>query len=428
MTRMNTNSISSSLPGADDIHRRELTNGIVVLVRSNFNSPSVVANGYLLAGSLFDQDDHLGLAGFTADALLRGTEQRSFHEIYDRLESAGANLHITGGVHTTGFGSKALAEDLGLLLELLSEALREPIFPADQVELLRARHLTSLAIRAQDTRDMSSMTFDQTVYPEHPYGRPDDGYPETIQAIKQEHLVNFHQLHYGPRGMVISVVGAVEPEEVFAKAEELLGDWQNPDQPAPPKLPPNPMPAEPLSRKVDIPGKFQADLVVGVIGPERRSDDFIPTVLGNNILGVFGMMGRIGESVREKAGLAYYAYSQLSGGMGPGPWYVSAGVDPANVDQAIDLIREEIGRFSDQAVTADELADSQSNFIGRLPLSLESNSGMASAILNLERYDLGLDYYRHYPEMVRKVSVEDILASARRYWDTDKLAVGIAGP
>lgn len=179
---------------------------------------------------------------------------------------------------------------------------------------------------------------------------------------------------------------------------------------------------------MDIPGKFQADLVVGVIGPERRSGDFIPTVLGNNILGVFGMMGRIGESVREKAGLAYYAYSQLSGGMGPGPWYVSAGVDPANVDQAIDLIREEIGRFSEQAVTADELADSQSNFIGRLPLSLESNSGMASAILNLERYDLGLDYYRHYPEMVRKVSVEDILASARRYWDIDKLAVGIAGP
>jgi len=412
MTPMETNSLSRSLPGADDIHRRKLANEIVVLVRSNFNSPSVVVNGYLLAGSLFEQDERLGLAGFTAGALLRGTEQRSFHEIYDGLESAGANLHITGGVHTTGFGSKALAEDLDLLLELLAEALRQPTFPAEQVELLRARYLTSLAIRAQDTREMSSLTFDEITYPDHPYSRPDDGYTETIQAITQEDLVNFHQVHYGPRGMVISVVGAVEPEEVFTKVEDLLGDWQNPDQPAPPILPPNPPPAGPLTRKVDIPGKFQADLVVGVIGPERRAEDFVPAALGNNILGVFGMMGRIGESVREKAGLAYYAYSQLSGGMGPGPWYVSAGVDPANVEQAIELIREEIGRFSSQSVTADELADSQSNFIGRLPLSLESNSGMASAILNLERYDLGLDYYRHYPEMVRKVSVEEILASA----------------
>ena len=114
--------------------------------------------------------------------------------------------------------------------------------------------------------------------------------------------------------------------------------------------------------------------------------------------------------------------------MGPGPWYISAGVDPANVEQAIDLIREEIDRFSNQAVTEDELADSQSNFIGRLPLSLESNSGMASALLNLERYDLGLDYYRNYPEMVRRVSVEDILASARKYWEPGRLAVGVAGP
>jgi len=428
MTPMKPNSLSLSLPGPDDIHRRKLANGIVVLVRSNFNSPSVVVNGYLMAGSLFEPDEQLGLAGFTANALLRGTELRSFHEIYDNLESAGANLHVNGGIHTTGFGSKALAEDLDLLVELLAETLRQPTFPPEQIELLRARQLTSLAIRAQDTREMSSLTFDQIVYPEHPYARPDDGYPETIQAITREDLVNFHQVHYGPRGMVISVVGAVEPGEVFSKVENLLGDWQNPEQPQPLKLPPNPSPQEPLTRKVDLPGKFQTDLVVGVIGPERRSRDFVPAALGNNILGVFGMMGRIGESVREKAGLAYYAYSQLSGGMGPGPWYVSAGVDPQNVEQAIELVREEIGRFSSQPVTADELADSQSNFIGRLPLSLESNSGMASAILNLERYDLGMDYYRRYPEMVRKVSVEDILASASRYWDADSLAVSIAGP
>jgi zinc protease len=179
---------------------------------------------------------------------------------------------------------------------------------------------------------------------------------------------------------------------------------------------------------VDIPGKFQADLVVGVIGPERRTEDYLAASLGNNILGVFGMMGRIGEVVREKAGLAYYAYSSLAGGMGPGPWYVSAGVDPQNVDQALDLVRQEIKRFTSEPITENELADSQSNFIGRLPLSLESNSGMASAILNLERYDLGLDYYRRYADLVGEVTSEDILTAARKYWDPERLGVGIAGP
>ncbi|MBE9475287.1 MAG: insulinase family protein [Chloroflexi bacterium] len=428
MSSKDLKTLSHSLPGPDDIVRSELSNGIVLLVRSNFNSPSVVVNGYLMAGSLFDEDAKLGLAGFTADALMRGTAKRSYHEIYNDLESAGASLHINGGTHTTGFGSKALVEDLDLLLELLSESLRYPVFPDDQVELLRAQLLTSLAIRSQDTREMSSLTFDQIAYPGHPYSRPEDGYPETIQAINREDLVEFHRVHYSPQGMVISVVGAVDPEDVADKVTGLLGEWENPDQPPAASLPPIPAPADPLTRKIDIPGKFQADLVVGVIGPERRADDFLTAALGNNILGVFGMMGRIGETVREKAGLAYYAYSRLSGGMGPGPWYVSAGVDPQNIEQALELVRQEIKRFISDPVTADELADSQSNFIGRLPLSLESNSGMASAILNLERYELGLDYYRRYPDLVRAVTSEEILETARRHWDSDQLGVGIAGP
>jgi zinc protease len=428
MSSKDLKTLSHSLPGPDDIVRSELSNGIVLLVRSNFNSPSVVVNGYLMAGSLFDEDAKLGLAGFTADALMRGTAKRSYHEIYNDLESAGASLHINGGTHTTGFGSKALVEDLDLLLELLSESLRYPVFPDDQVELLRARLLTSLAIRSQDTREMSSLTFDQIAYPGHPYSRPEDGYPETIQAINREDLVEFHRVHYSPQGMVISVVGAVDPEDVADKVTGLLGEWENPDQPPAASLPPIPAPADPLTRKIDIPGKFQADLVVGVIGPERRADDFLTAALGNNILGVFGMMGRIGETVREKAGLAYYAYSSLSGGMGPGPWYVSAGVDPQNIEQALELVRQEIKRFISDPVTADELADSQSNFIGRLPLSLESNSGMAAAILNLERYELGLDYYRRYPDLVRAVTSEEILETARRHWDSDQLGVGIAGP
>lgn len=428
MSSKDLKTLSLSLPGPDDIVRRELPNGIVLLVRSNYNSPSVVVNGYLVAGSLYDEDAKLGLAGFTADVLMRGTEKRSYYEIYDDLESAGASLHINGGTHTTGFGSKALAEDLDLLLELLSESLMYPTFPEDQVELLRARFLTSLAIRAQDTREMSSLTFDQIVYPEHPYSRPEDGYPETIQAITCENLDEFHRIHYGPRDMVISVVGAIDPDVVADKVTRLLGEWENPDQPPAPTLPPNPAPADPMNRKIDIPGKFQADVVVGVIGPQRREDDFLAAALGNNILGVFGMMGRIGESVREKAGLAYYAYSSLSGGMGPGPWYVSAGVDPQNIEQALELIRQEIERFSKNPVTEEELADSQSNFIGRLPLSLESSSGMASAILNLERYGLGFDYYRRYPDLARAVTSEEILDTARRYWDSKKLGVGIAGP
>ena len=80
---------------------------------------------------------------------------------------------------------------------------------SEQVERLRAQLLTGLAMRAQDTGEMAGLAFDQMVYAGHPYSRPDDGYPETIQAIQREDLVNFHRSHYGPRGMTIAIVGGI---------------------------------------------------------------------------------------------------------------------------------------------------------------------------------------------------------------------------
>jgi zinc protease len=94
----------------------------------------------------------------------------------------------------------------------------------------------------------------------------------------------------------------------------------------------------------------------------------------------------------------------------------------------MDLIRSEIRRFTTEPVAAEELSDSQANFIGRLPLTLESNGGVAGALLNLERYKLGLDYYRRYADLVRGVTVEQVLETASRYLHPDRLGVGIAGP
>lgn len=417
-----------SVPNPEDIRRVQLPNGIVVLSRANLNSPSISLSGYLQVGGIFDPDEKLGLANFTSAALLRGTRKRDFQGIYDALESAGASLGFDGGTHTMNFGGKALVEDLSLLLDLLVEALRYPTFPAEQVERLRSQLLTGLAIRAQNTGEMAAQTFDQIAYANHPYSRPEDGYPETVQAINRDDLLAFQQKMYGPAGMVIAIVGAAEPDRVLEMVAAAFGDWSNTDQPAPPELPELAVLEELVRRKTTIPGKSQADIVLGAPGPTRLSPDYIAASLGNSVLGQFGMMGRIGETVRERAGLAYYASSSLGGGIGPGPWRVVAGVDPENVERATQLIQQEIARFVSEPVEANELADSQANYIGRLPLSLESNAGVARALLNLERYDLGLDYYVRYPDIIRSVTVEEVLAAAGRYLHPQRLAVGIAGP
>ncbi len=417
----------SSLPSPEDVYQTTLSNGITVLARSNFNSPSISFGGYMPVGAIFESNEKLGLADFVSTALMRGTQKRTFDAIYNELESVGASMGFDSGVHNTNFGGRALTEDLPLMLNLMAEAMQTPTFPEDEVERLRAQLLTGLSLRAQDTADMADLLFEKMLYGEHPYARPSDGYVETVKSITRADLLDFHRIHFGPRDMVIAIVGAIHPKKAAEEVEKVLGGWQVPGQKEAPPLPPLKPVRKLMKRHHPIEGKSQTDLVVGMIGPTRKSPDYMAASLGNSVLGQFGMMGRIGDVVREKSGLAYYAYSSLHAGIGPGSWEVNAGVNPVNVTKALGLIEKELRRFVKNGVTKDELADSQANYIGRLPLSLESNSGMVSAILNIHRYQLGMDYYQRYEGFVRSVKREHVVEVARKYIDPERLVIATAG-
>ena len=418
----------NSIPGGDDITRAILPNGVVVLTRENFNSPSVVIQGYLPGGSIFDPAEKLGLAHFTATCLMRGTQSQTFQEIYDTLESVGASLGFGASVHNINFAGRSLAEDLPLLLELVTASVMEPTFPKEHVKRVRAQFLTHLAIREQDTEERASLALDEILFPNHPYGTPEDGYIETIQQIQREDLIRFQAENFGPGGAVIVVVGAVSSTDVMDHIYKTVATWRNPRQNTPPALPvPQPM-QQTIRKHIPLPGKSQTDLFIGTHGPKRTAPEYLAASLGNNILGQFGMMGRIGDVVREQAGLAYAASTSLNAWHQGGSWEVSAGVNPANLDRAIDLIIRELERFVREPVSHDELQDSQANYIGRLPLSLESNAGVAGAILNLERFQLGLDYYRLYADRIAAISPDEILSAAQAFIHPEHLAIVSSGP
>jgi len=416
-----------SFPGPETIHRQTLPNGIVVMARENFSSPSVVVVGYLAAGALDEQPEQAGLADLTASSLTRGTRRRTFREIYETLESSGASLGVGAGTHNISFRAKALAEDLPMLLDVLADVLRQPTFPEAEVDRLRGEKLTGLAIRDQDTASVAQMSFEELAYPGHPYRLPTDGYRHTVERLRAKDLKRFHAGHFGPRGMLVTVVGAVPAAQATEQVQTHFGSWANPSQPEQPPLPSLPPLTGLLRKDVPIPGKSQCDLVLGAPGPSRMDPDFLAAALGNNILGVFGLMGRLGDAVRKQAGLAYHASSHLGGGLGPTPWQIEAGVAPANVERALDLARRELRRFTARRVTRQELSDNQANFVGRLPLQLESNEGVASALLAIERYELPIDFYQQYPALIRAITVDQVLHVAQRYLHPDRLAIAVAG-
>lgn len=182
-----------------------------------------------------------------------------------------------------------------------------------------------------------------------------------------------------------------------------------------------------VRKDISIPEKSQTDLIIGTLGPKRSDGEYLSASIGNNVLGQFGMMGRIGEIVREQSGLAYHAAASLNAGIDVGTWEVSAGVNPSNLEKAIDLTLKELKRFISAPVTKAELQDSKSNYIGRLPLSLESNAGVAGSLLNMERFQLGLDYFQRYVSRVNAVTTEQVLETAQKYLNLDSLAIVSAG-
>lgn len=422
----NHNHSNKSIPGPDTILRHEMANGIRILCLENTNSAAVSLVGLIGASSRSDPAEKLGLANLTASMLTRGTQTRNFQQLYLALESCGASLNFSTSAHNTWFAGKCLAEDLPLLLNISADCLMHPKFPKEYFERLRAQILSALAIREQDTSDQASLTLDKLLFPNHPLGNPSDGIPQTIQSIERKDLVDFHDMYYGTNEMVLVMAGGIGVKKAYEVACKYFEKWSTAKEKKP-ELPTVQPLEKSIREHVEIQEKNQMDLLLGCHGPGRNSADFLPAYLGNDILGQFGMLGRIGEAVRIKSGLAYYAGSSLNSWREGGDWEFMAGVNPANTEKAIELIKQEIAHFIDQPVTEEELSDSKSHLSGRLALSLESNVGLANAVLTMEYFNLGLDYYQNYARLLNKISARQILESAQRYLDVNRLAIVSAG-
>jgi zinc protease len=418
---------TASLPCAANIAQFDLDNGVRVFAYENFASPAVVVSGYLRAGARDETPAQAGLASFTTDCLMRGTQRHTYEQLFEQTESIGANLSVSAGVHNTGFFTKSLAEDVPLMFDLLGEVLLRPTFPADEVEKERGEWITSLEERANSTRAMTGLAFSELCYPaNHPYHYSSEGYMQTAQALTRQDVSDFHRVHYAPADMVICIVGALDTSAAYDYAASAFGEWQA-TRPARAPLPPAPPLTEQVHKHIPMPGKSQTNLMWGHPGPARLEPDWIPCILMNSILGQFGMYGRLGESVRKEEGLVYYIGSRFEGGPGPGAWYVYAGTNPKTVDRVVEMSVAEVRRMQRRNVTPRELEDNQRYYTGVMPLQMETNEGMAGQIVNMVRYDLGLDYLLHYSERINAVRVADIRAAAQKWLDPDHFVLTSAG-
>jgi len=419
---------SSGAGSIETATRHVLPNGMVALIQRNASSPTVSVRGEVRVGAVDEPAAKSGLATFTGAALIRGTARRSFQQIVDATEARGASVNAGGGTHTSGFGGRSLAEDLPLVLEILADMLATPTFPAVEVERLRGQFLMNLRESEQETRVQASRAARALLYPpEHPYSRLSSGTIETVQGITRDDLVGFHRL-YHPAATTIAIVGDVDPAAVIAELERTFSGWE--PQGAPPSHSlPTPPPIEAVRRRdIALAGKIQSDVIWAVHGLTRTDPDYYAASVANMILGRIGLGGRLGDNVREHQGLAYYCGSNIDADLGAGPWAALAGINPANVDRAIAAILHEIEQFCADGPTDEELNDAHDYMTGSLVLGLETNDGIAGTLLGIARYNLGFDYIARYPEIIRAIDTEQVMAVARKYLSTERYVVVVAGP
>jgi zinc protease len=408
--------------------RSVLDNGARVIAKHAGATPAVTLHAAFEAGTIFDPPQEPGVSHFVSRTIDRGTSRHSAEEIAERLENRGVSLAITVNRHVLSLVCTCLVEDLDAILATIADIVMQPAFPGPEVETRRGEIITMIRQDEDNPAAMAGEGLFSLLYGDaHPYGRRPRGSVETVERMTRSTLQAFHAARFGPGALSLVIVGDVEPARAIESASRAFSSWTSP-RPPDPVFPPVPPSRERRVRVNPMMNKAQADIAYGFTTITRSDPRYDAYWLMNNILGEYSIGGRLGDSIRERQGMAYYVFSALDANVVPGPLLIRAGVNPANVDRALASIDEEITRMAAEGPTDQELTESRQYLIGSMPRRLETNAGIANFLQMVEFFDLGMDFDVRVPELLARVTRDDVHAAARAVLDASKAAIVVAGP
>lgn len=415
-----------------NVQRFKLDNGISVVVQENPTNPTFAVRGSIPAGSILDPQGKDGLAAITAAMLTRGTEKRSALEFASALANRGASLTAGGGNLATSLSARGRTQEFNLVMDLLAEMLRQPAFPADQLDRLKGQALAGLEQEKDDPDSRASRAFERQIYPAgHPL-RPAslEEAEAAIKGITRQNVVDFYRSQYGPDRMILVIAGDVKADQVKQALQARLGGWPKNPQAKPIPTVDLTLQTKPERIAISIPDKSETSILWGHAGGLKRSDpDFYATQVLNMILGGGGALNsRLGDVIRDEQGLAYGVFSFYDSDLYPGPFQVSLGTNPSNAERAITSLQSEIRRIREQGVTQREVDEAVAYQTGRFPLRLETNAGLSEVLWVMEFYNLGPDYIDKYGDYYRAVTVAQVNEAARKHLHPDMATLVIAGP
>jgi len=416
--------------GFPDFSRSRLSNGMEVLLAERPGVPVVDLSLVLDAGYASDQFAEIGTASLAMSMLDEGTRKRTSLEIADALAMQGANLGTGSNLDASYVQLSALRSRLDESLEIFADVVLNPVFPDNELE--RLRRIALVRIQQEQTRPMSMALriLPRLMYgPDHPYGQPltGSGTPESVQAISRDDVVAFHDTWFRPNNATLIVVGDIDQDELTAKLEDLLGNWQPGEFPQKNLDVQTPALDAGIVYVLDRPGADQSVIFAGQLIPPQSNPDELAIQAANRILGGQSS-ARVNMNLREDKGWSYGAFSAIVGARGERPLLVYAPVQTDKTADSITEIRNELTAFiGDEPPTAEELELAKDSQTLSLPGRWEASGDVLRSLGELVRYGLPDDYWSTFAGRIKALELDDVAAIARTVVEPDDMLWVVVG-
>lgn len=394
------------------------------LVHRRVSSPVAHCGLIIRAGSRDESPEQHGLAHFIEHVIFKGTRKRKAYHILSRMENVGGDLNAFTTKEETCIHASFLPQYYGRTLELFSDILDNSTYP--EKELAKEKDIIRDEIQSYQDSPAEQIFDDieDLVFAGHPLGHPILGTSESLELLGKEEILAFTARHHGGPSIVIASVGDFPFERLRKLIDRYFSEHPNGSEPNGRMGVPDFNPThQAISRET-----FQSHCMLAGLAPSADSEQRLPMILLNNILGGPGMNTRLNLGIRERYGFCYSIESHYSPYTDAGIFLTYFGVEQAYVERTFELVRKELARLRNTALGSMQLHFAKKQLEGQIAIAFESNlAEMISMGKSLHQYGR-IDTIE---EINRKISLIDsasLLEIAQQVFDTDMLSTLVYTP
>lgn len=404
------------------IVRKVLPNGLTVISEQMTHIRSVSIGVWIKTGSRDEDAGANGISHFIEHMLFKGTTNRSAEEIARQVDSIGGNMDAFTAKECICFNVKVVDDHLPLALDILSDLVLRPLFDENDIGREKGVILEEIKMDEDSPDYLVHEIFTQSFFKDHALGRPILGTRDTVRKFDRSSVMDFYNQCFIPENMVVSAAGNLKHQSFLELVNKYFAHMR-------PKKTNFRSPRPKTASRINLRNKKsleQVQICLGVPSYPMAHEQRYASYLLNSLLGG-GMSSRLFQNIRERQGLAYAIYSDLSPYRDTGCLCVYAGTSRESAPKVVHSVVRELHRLKAETVSAEELRRSKDQLKGSLMLSLESSTSRMS---NLARQEMYFDHFFGLDELIEKietVKAEDLQRMANDFFQTESIAVTVLG-